>query len=826
MPRRRSRHSPNHFVLGLFVILALPVAVALVLLVVINPNDFKPQIANAVRVATGRIVTIEGDVTVGLGFAPTIQITQLRVANPPGFSRLDFAKVDVVEADVALIPLLWGEVNLHRLDITEPDVLLETNALGEVNWRFTPAGTPTPPSAASAGTASASGREVVIGNFSIYGGKLASLDDTTGTRREITINRVAVRSSGQHAPATTTLGVTIAGHDLAMLAETGPIERLLGRGSSQEDWPVQVTLRSEGAQISMAGSIQQPLSLRGYRLSIEASLPDLGPLGALAGGGVPALHDVQASAKLRDNDGVPEFSALVARAGVSELGNLVPGLILDRMVFSAPSPTQPMRADLAGMLGGKRLQLTANFGAPASVLPWLLWGGATPAAADVSFPIDMTADIAGGHFAVKGAIARPMTLSGLDATVSLQVPDLADLSAIAGRQLPTIANFAFSTRVTDVEGGAARGIVLHDLALSGAPMEMSGDLTFGFAPREAVSGTISGQRLDLDAIQADSALAKPSVLRAASRAVLASRSQHVISDEPIDFARLDAQDVDLRVNLAEIRSGGTTYRDFTARLLLNQGKLTLDPFTATAPNGRLDLRLLVDPHAPDPIMAVAVTAPGVTLKPWLTAFGLPDDVTGTVEASADLTASGRTPHALAASLSGRLGVVMNDGEVDNRLLGSAFNDVLRVARLPPDLVLGGSGGGRTKLRCAATRIDTVHGLSTLTALDLETRNATLAGGGTVNLVDESIAMRLLPMVHTGGPSVVIPVRVTGTLASPNAVLDASGTLDGLSGSATSGPSGLMRNPMATLGNALSSGRQADLCATASALARGARAATK
>jgi len=43
------------------------------------------------------------------------------------------------EVQIALLPLLTGDVVVRRVLLEEADVLLEVNAKGEKNWVFTPA---------------------------------------------------------------------------------------------------------------------------------------------------------------------------------------------------------------------------------------------------------------------------------------------------------------------------------------------------------------------------------------------------------------------------------------------------------------------------------------------------------------------------------------------------------------------------------------------------------------------------------------------------------------------------------------------------------------
>lgn len=135
----RRRHGKSGLVLAVFLFLvALPLVGALAIYVFVDPNDFKPRIAEAVRAATGRDIGLDGPIRIGFTASPTLQAERVRLSNPPGFSRPDMATLAKVEAQLAFWPLLRGRLEIVRLVLTEPDLLLETDADGRSNWRFAP----------------------------------------------------------------------------------------------------------------------------------------------------------------------------------------------------------------------------------------------------------------------------------------------------------------------------------------------------------------------------------------------------------------------------------------------------------------------------------------------------------------------------------------------------------------------------------------------------------------------------------------------------------------------------------------------------------------
>ena len=158
-------------------------------------------------------------------------------------------------------------------------------------------------------------------------------------------------------------------------------------------------------------------------------------------------------------------------------------------------------------------------------------------------------------------------------------------------------------------------------------------------------------------------------------------------------------------------------------------------------------------------------------RPVLGALGLPNDVTGTLSVSAGLHSGGVSWHELAGGLTGQAGLVMTDGELDNRLLALVVGPALRVAGLawpapgaaaPP----GGGGqgaGARTPVRCLTLRMNSVAGLAKLHDVVLDTPSLLLQGDGVLQLRDERVAFRLRP-TPAGAGRHAATVRIGGVFA--------------------------------------------------------------
>lgn len=118
-------------VVGLVLSLVILGLVAVTMLV--DPNEFKPQIAQAVKEQTGRDLSFAGDLSFSIFPWLAIETGGIRLGNAPGFEGT-FFKVDRVEAGVKIMPLLSKRLEMRRITLEGAEVNLSKNAQGVGNW--------------------------------------------------------------------------------------------------------------------------------------------------------------------------------------------------------------------------------------------------------------------------------------------------------------------------------------------------------------------------------------------------------------------------------------------------------------------------------------------------------------------------------------------------------------------------------------------------------------------------------------------------------------------------------------------------------------------
>ncbi|MDD1781233.1 AsmA family protein [Enterovibrio sp. ZSDZ35] len=114
--------------LVLLVVIAIGVIVA-----VINPNDFKPLIADEVKKATGRELVIDGDISWRFWPSLGLSVEKLAFKNPNGFAEPNMLKLDKAEMSVAVMPLLSDQLDIGMVSLYGAHVFIQTLPNGTSN---------------------------------------------------------------------------------------------------------------------------------------------------------------------------------------------------------------------------------------------------------------------------------------------------------------------------------------------------------------------------------------------------------------------------------------------------------------------------------------------------------------------------------------------------------------------------------------------------------------------------------------------------------------------------------------------------------------------
>lgn len=245
------------------VIVLLVVAAIIIVPLVVDPNDYKPQIAQLVKKATGRDLKLEGDLK--LSVFPWLGVSSgaVELGNAPGFEPEPFARFDKAQVQVALLPLLSREVKVSTVVLQGATVNLARNADGKTNWEDLTAASAAPeqkPAEPSSG-------DMAIGALAVGG--IEVLDTTLNWNDALT--KTQQRIEGLDL----TTGAVSLGPDMSLAPV--PIKLSFDARSNQPA----VTAHVELSTLAAPNLEAKRHRLDDTQLSVRFDAPDLGVSGNL-----------------------------------------------------------------------------------------------------------------------------------------------------------------------------------------------------------------------------------------------------------------------------------------------------------------------------------------------------------------------------------------------------------------------------------------------------------------------------------------------------------------------------------------------------------------
>src|SRR5512138_77253 len=515
-----------------------------------------------VKAATGRDLTIAGPVELSVFPTPAIRLEDLHLANAEWGSRADMVSLRRLEVEVALLPLLTGDVVVKRLVIVEPDILLETDAEGRGNWEVA--------EAASPGTAPTEPSGAVtlpdVQDFRIEGGVLRLVDAGEGERLRLDVREAVGSLPSAGGTRSLRLAVAYNGQPIEVEGRYAGLAALLSRASA----PLDVTVRAGGATLTAKGTAGNLAGAPEAELAVTTAGESLAGFGPLLGAALPALGPYDLSTNLNVRAEAVDLSGIVLRVAGSDLtGNL-------------SLSTAGARPAVRGALVSKLIDLDS-----------LTTGGGEAGAAE---------GVAGeGDGRVFPDTPLPLeALRAVDAQVKLDVERLRT-GGLELEAVQTVLSLKAGDLVLDpLNATLAGGPVSGRLALAAskaepdAALRLDGkDIDFGALLRQAAVTEDIGGPLDL-AVDLKGRGASPRALAAS----LDGHVQAVSTDGTVDNRLLRVLSVGLGDVLGPLFGGGETTRleCLVARFDFEQGQgesraLVFDTGAfAVAGRGGIDLR--------------------------------------------------------------------------------------------------------------------------------------------------------------------------------------------------------------------------------------------
>ncbi len=434
-------------------------------------NRLKPMIAGAVKDATGRELTLAGDIAFEPGIRPTLVVENVRFQNAPWSSDPELARVKQMEVQIALLPLLIGKLNFAHLVLIEPTVIVEFDSSGTSNFSFDTA------SEEDDDTAIAP-PPLIFSDIWIEKGQFIYRDAQSSFKFTVRIDRLAAEVPG--FDESLQLDVKGAFDDMAFALNgtVGPIWAWVEAGY---ELPVDVAITAGGATARLQGEMRDPTHLKDLAFSITASAPSTADIASLVGvTDVPELGAFKLTARVTD----PETHMFaIDRVSIALGENQITGLVKLNMAEQVPFLTAQFSARKFA-LGPASLDLHITDPLEKPVVKTL----------DLTFG---TEDLARVH--LNGGIGDLMNLQNVDINFQASGRDLANLKQLTGQPLPVRGAFSAAGKVLVP---VQNKIQIPNLRIRAGKNDITGSLHLD----------LSGDRPRLNAKLASPKLNLPSVL--------------------------------------------------------------------------------------------------------------------------------------------------------------------------------------------------------------------------------------------------------------------------------------------------------------------------
>ena len=553
----------------LSVLLVLALAAVLVGPGFVDWDRYKDQVTERIGAATGLRVAIDGDMDLALLPRPSFKASGVRIADLSSVVTPDMARVDALEVQVALLPLLSGDVQVQRVALLKPHLTLEARPEGGLNWSLD-AGASVPDS-------------VQLERVNIEDGVLVWRDGAEGREERIEDIDISLSAASLRGPVRMVGTATVRGLPLTVDLSTS---RVTAAGAL----PMGMTLGLQGVDgtVRLAGIVSPETGFQGEVSGETGSLlpvlRKIWPEAALPAG---AEQPFSFESSIRSLGDRVDLTGLTASLGDGTASGTVKATLSEVPRFDAALVLS--RIDLDGWLA----DTAASAGGEAGIVPVVTsLGGARFAIPD---RMTVTFDIAVDSITLRGALIRQARFEGfLDggtlsvSRLTAQLPGGSDV-ALAGtvQSLSGVPQFDFDAQAAandlrgvlawlgyDVEGVPSARLrrFSGSASITGRPNDFqvggfdfvvdgtraSGGLAYVNSGRPGIGLRLNATRINLDAY-------RPQDATPLLGATLLQRLADAMA----------MADANLDITMAGLTVDGVTLRDIRIDATLSGGAVTI-----------------------------------------------------------------------------------------------------------------------------------------------------------------------------------------------------------------------------------------------------------
>jgi uncharacterized protein involved in outer membrane biogenesis len=327
-------------------IFGLIAIVATIFFSTLDQNKAKRYISAGVSKATGRQLSINGDLKLDLGWISRVSASRIEFENAPWSKHPQMVEVGLVDVEIDLWQLLSEfRLVLPTVTISQPKVILEKNADGLANWEFRAATAVTEP------VPEQRTQFPVIEKLIIKDGTFLFDDQESKNQLELKLTQ-AEAAGFLEEPVRLKAEGTYQKLPLTLSLDGGSYQNLR---STKEPYPLQINLGMGKVKAKIDGNLSDPLAMKGEDVTLDIQGDDMANLFPLTRLVFPSTPPYRLKGHLKHEGEVWSFSNFSGRVGGSDLsGTIRVDTEPKRPVMKADLVSNLLDfKDLAGFIGGK-----------------------------------------------------------------------------------------------------------------------------------------------------------------------------------------------------------------------------------------------------------------------------------------------------------------------------------------------------------------------------------------------------------------------------------------------------------------------------------------
>jgi uncharacterized protein involved in outer membrane biogenesis len=331
--------------ISLFFAFGIIVIATAIFISTLDQNKAKQYISAAVNTATGRQLSINGDLKLDLGWISRVSASQIQFENAQWSKHPQMVEVGLLDVQIDLWQLLSEfRLVLPTVTISQPKVILEKNAEGSANWEFRAAPAVTEP------VPEQRTEFPVIEKLIIKDGTLLFDDQETNNQVELKLTQ-AEAAGFLDEPVKLKAEGTYQKLPLTLSLDGGSYQNLK---SSSEPYPLQINLGAGKVKATIHGNLTDPLAMKGEDVTLDIQGDDMANLFPLTRLVFPSTPPYKLKGHLKHEGEVWSFSKFSGRVGGSDLsGTIRVDTEPKRPVMKADLVSNLLDfKDLAGFIGG------------------------------------------------------------------------------------------------------------------------------------------------------------------------------------------------------------------------------------------------------------------------------------------------------------------------------------------------------------------------------------------------------------------------------------------------------------------------------------------